>query len=451
MLRIHAIPALLLASAFSQAAPFALTNPEHTTVAMVERYPLQSPASFNIPYSGEFKAAFPAGFPFAPGSGLALKKIEKDGSLVFWAVSDRGPNGDAPKVQQGEKKLASKVFPAPAFVPQLAEIRVNLAESATVIRSQPLQFGTEAASGLPLPAGTTGSTGEVALSDTLATLAPSPRGIDPEGVSVDKEGKLWLADEYGPFLMRVDPANGQILQQLAPGKGLPAVLASRQPNRGFEGVAVAPNGKVYAIVQSTLDINKETKAAAGLIRVVEYDPANGQTRMFAYPIDPVYKKNGDAKLGDLVAIDNTHFLTIEQGKGADKKMRNVLYVIDIAGADDLGEKKLADGREFEYAGKDELAGLKMIRKQRIADLRELGWEAEKAEGLALVEGRIALINDNDFGLKAEIDGAASKDPEDGVVVDGKLAEGRYVLKANKESTELWLLHLKQNLSSYFPR
>ncbi|WP_051279711.1 esterase-like activity of phytase family protein [Chitinilyticum aquatile] len=451
MLRPFALPVLLLASAFAQAAPYALNNPDHAAVSIVERYELQSPARFSIPYNGEFRSAFPGGFPFAPGSGLALKKIDKDGSLVFWAVSDRGPNGDAPRVQQGDKKLAGKVFPAPAFVPQLAEIRVSLAERATVTQSQPLRFGNDMASGLPLPAGTTGSTGEVALGDTLTTLAPSQRGIDPEGVSVDKGGKLWVSDEYGPFIMRVDPASGQILQQLAPGKGLPEVLANRQPNRGFEGVAVAPNGKVYAIVQSTLDINRETRATAGLIRVMEYDPANGQTRMFAYPIDPVYKKNGDAKMGDLVAIDNTRFLTIEQGKGADKKMRNVLYVIDIAGADDLGSKKLADGRDYEYAGKEELAGLKMIRKQRIVDLRELGWEAEKAEGLALVEGRIALINDNDFGLKAGIEGAASKDAEDGLVVDGKLAEGSYVLKANKEATELWLLHLKQNLSSYFPR
>ncbi|MBE9609251.1 esterase-like activity of phytase family protein [Chitinilyticum piscinae] len=451
MLRPLSLLTLLLAGHACAADSFMLSNPEHTAVAMVERYPLQSPASFNIPYDGEFKAAFPGGFPFAPGSGLALKKIDKDGSLIFWAISDRGPNGDAPKVAQGDKKLASKVFPASAFVPQLVEIRVSLADKATVIRSQPLHFDKEPASGLPLPAGTTGSTGEVALSDTLTTLAPSPRGIDPEGVSVDKEGKLWLADEYGPFLLQVDPATGQILQQLAPGKGLPDVLASRQPNRGFEGVAVAPNGKVYAVVQSTLDLNKETRSTAGLIRMVEYDPGTGQSRMFAYPLDPVYKKNGDAKLGDLVAIDNTRFLTIEQGKGADKKMRNVLYVLDIAGADDLGSKKLADGREFEYASKDELAGLKLIRKQRIADLRELGWQAEKAEGLALVEGRIAVINDNDFGLKAEIDGASSKDAEDAVLVDGKLAQGRYVLKPNQDSTELWLLHLKQGLSSYFPR
>ncbi|WP_051305053.1 esterase-like activity of phytase family protein [Chitinilyticum litopenaei] len=447
---LFALP-LLLSPLAAFAAPYALDTPAHPVVSVVERYELQSPPALNVPYQGEFSSEFPQGFPFAPGSGLALKKIDKDGALVFWAVGDRGPNGDAPKVNAGEKQRSGKVFPTPDYVPRLAEIRVSLAERASVTASQAISYEGKPASGLPLPDGTTGATGEAALSDRLALLGNSPLGIDPEGVSPDKEGKLWVSDEYGPFIARIDPSSGAVLKQLAPGKGLPEVLAARYPNRGFEGVAVAPNGKVYAIMQSTLDINRETRHQAAFVRVVEYDPGSGATRMFAYPIDSGYKKNGDAKLGDLVAIDNTRFLTVEQGKGADKVMRNVLYVIDLAGADDLGEKKLADGREFEYAKAEELAGLKTVRKQRVLDLRELGWQAEKAEGLALVEGRIAVINDNDFGLKAEISGAASKDAEDGLIIDGKLQEGRYALKANREATTLWLLHLKQPLSSFFPR
>lgn len=42
----------------------------------------------------------------------------------------------------------------------------------------------------------------------------------------------------------------------------------------------------------------------------------------------------------------------------------------------------------------------MIRKQKVVDLRDIGWVAEKAEGLALIDGGLAVINDNDFRLSA---------------------------------------------------
>ncbi|KAF0814355.1 hypothetical protein IGB42_01256 [Andreprevotia sp. IGB-42] len=448
------LPALVLIAGGAQAAkPYSIKPVEHAAVAMVERYELQVPASENVAYSGAFKSAFPAGFPYAPGSGLAFRKVDKDGSLIFWGVGDRGPNGDAPKVRAADKSSIAKVFPSPDYAPRLAEIRVQLADRVSVVRSLPLLIDGEKASGLPLTPGSTGATGEVALSDTLGMLGYNARGIDPEGLALDKAGNLWLVDEYGPFLAYVETATGKVSKKLAPGAGLPDILRYRQPNRGFEGVAVTPNGKVYAMVQSTLDVNGETRNLARFTRIVELDPASGATRQFAYPIDAdVYKKTGDAKLGDIVAIDDTHLLLIEQGKGADKKLRNVLYVIDIAGADDISERKTADGKALEYAKADELAAVKLIRKQRVLDLRELGWQPEKSEGLALFEGGIAVINDNDFGLKASVEGGSEKDPEDNTVEGSKLiGGGNYVLKASQEPTELWLLHLKQPLKAYFPK
>lgn len=426
---------------------------QHPAVSAVERYEVAIPVHEAVGYSGVHASVFPYGMPFAPGSGLALKQADEDGSLVFWGLGDRGPNGDSPKVMVDSKKTDSKVFMAPDFVPRLAEIRVQRNLRAEVVRTIPLSYDNQPMSGLPLPPGQTGATGEIPLADTLATLPYSSRGLDPEGVAVDKEGKLWIVDEYGPFLVQVDPRTGRILRKLAPGSGLPAEIVARQPNRGFEGVAVAPGGKVYAAVQSTLDIDGKTKGSALFTRIVEFDPTRGAVRQFAYPIDvEAYRKNGDAKLGDLVAVGDTQMLLIEQGKDKRGNMRNIVYAIDIAVADDIGTKRTRDGKPMEYASAEELRTVRMIRKQKILDLRDIGWTAEKAEGLALFDGGIAVINDNDFGLATSVEGDKGDDADAYTISAGRMSDhGRFAVKANNEATQLWLLHLKRPLATYFPK
>jgi len=64
--------------------------------------------------------------------------------------------------------------------------------------------------------------------------------------------------------------------------------------------------------------------------------------MFAYPHDiKDYKKSKDAKIGDMASVGENRFLIIEQGKQADKKMKNVIYIADFSTADDISSKKTA--------------------------------------------------------------------------------------------------------------
>jgi hypothetical protein len=407
------------------------------------------------------KKLFPGGLNFAAGSGLAFDRVDADGSLVFLGITDRGPNVDSPAVVTAEGKSASKIFAAPDFTPSLISIRVN-AKGVSFGKAVELKDSKGVKiSGLPVPPKTVGSSDEVPLSPGLATFATDVDGLDTESIAFDaKSGDyVWISDEYGPFVVKVEAATGKIVTKLAPGTGLPSIIAKRIPNRGAEGLAVTPNGNVYVAVQSILDVvpGGSGKSKAPFTRIVEYNPSTGATRQFAYPIDSGYKKNADAKIGDLVAIDDTHFLIIEQGKRADGIMRNLVYCVDISKATDITAAKTANGAEPEsVANLDELKSLGVVpaSKALLVDLRKYGWSVEKAEGLAIVDGHtIAVASDNDFGLAVSV-----VNPENGktdigdytvengtLCLDGKPTSAILSAVPNGEAGKFWLFRFDTGL------
>jgi hypothetical protein len=435
----------------------------------IQKYVVEAPKSANIPAPAALAAAFPDGFPLGLGSGVAYAGREPDGSILLYAVGDRGPNADGPNflAAPDAKPAPAKFFPAPDYVPSLAKLRIK-GDVVEVVSVTPLRNadGTPV-SGRPLPAGAVGSTGETGLGADLAVLPTDANGLDPEGIAVDPtDGNLWLCDEYGPFLVKVDATTGKIIKKYAPGQGLPDILAKRQPNRGFEGLAVTPDGTVFAAMQSILDVDGKVKASkAPFLRLLELDPATGATRMFAYPHDvAVYKKSGDAKLGDLTAVSANRLVTVEQAKGADKVMRNIVYAVDVSKATDISGKTAPDGSPLETLA--DAAGLSALgivpaAKTRLFDLRELGWKAEKAEGLALLpDGKTLVVaSDNDFGLAGKVvnpaadkDGKPATDPTDYTLAPGGQAgyEGKpvpttFTIVPSGEKTELWVVTLPEAL------
>lgn len=428
----------------------------------VRRLQVQVPSTFAVKsdaMSAEVKAAFPGGFPQSLGSGLALK-VAKAGKLQFWVLNDRGPNGDSPLWQEGAQRMSSKVFPVPDFTPAFGVVEVG-EEGARLLEMQPLRDAQgKALSGRPLPPGSVGSSLEMPLTDRLQALSYDAQGVDPEGIVDAGDGTLWLCDEYGPFLLQVEAKTGRVLQRLAPGSGLPDILRYRRPNRGFEGVAF-DHGKVYGLVQSTLDIEGKTEDAT-FVRLVEYDARSKQTRNFAVPIEPVYKKNRDAKMGDLLALGHGRFLMVEQGKGADGVMRNSVFLLDLNGASDL-QQRTVEGKPLESINSRQgllSQGIQLVRKEKLLEMRDLGWMEEKLEGITLLPDRqtLAVANDNDFGLKASL--GKQKDWEkvvadsSGQVKDlsGKVLEERYKIEAQAASdsrSRLWLVKLPKKVDQYF--
>lgn len=376
----------------------------------ITKYLLTVPQKYYVKYLGPSQENFPNGFLTGFGSAIALKSVNKDGSIDFYGITDRGPNGDGPIYEAGAENYSSKFFPTREFQPQIGIIHVKdgNAEVTGIIGLK--DAAGKAITGLPIEPGLVGATNEIAIDEQMKRLGYENNGMDTEGLAVDSIGNFWICDEYGPFIAQYDK-QGRLLKKYAPGSGLPEIMKYRTPNRGFEGLTIAPNGLVYAEEQSPLNIEGKSDKTAQFTRIVELDPRSGRTRMFAYPIDvDAYKAPKDAKIGDIHAISNTKFLMIEQGMDKDKKMRNLIYLVDIKDATDLTGITV-DGKEPEFTSdKSKLSGIKFADKRLLVDLRAIGWDIEKAEGITLLPDKktIVVTNDNDFGMTVDVEDAANK-------------------------------------------
>ena len=358
------------------------------------------------------RRAFPLGFPRAMGSGICLKGSDRQ-SRTFWVLGDRGPNGDGPEVDGSE----SKIFPVPHYVPAYGVVRLSA-------RGAALETYTEirGTTGLPGASGGRAATEEVALSESLARIGHgsdrTARGIDSESIACGA-GKLWIAEEYGPSVLRVDPVSGQILERFTPDDGLPGVFAQRRANRGIEALTYdAERNVLIAALQSPIDDGSvevrgkqvKVKNAAPFIRWVELRPATRQLRQFAYPVaasDYEDGKSGNAKLGDLAAVGGGRYVVIEEGKDGNGQLFNRLYLVDTAGATDIhpyGGGDLERSAIAEHpVGKADWRAVVPLRKRLLVELRALGWDAEKAEGLAYVDERtLALTNDDDYAMESAL-------------------------------------------------
>lgn len=445
------------ASAFNGLA-FAEDLPQ---INKITKYQLSVPEKYYVKYDGPNKQNFTNGFLTGFGSAIAFKSKNKDGSIDFYSITDRGPNGDGPIYQDGVKKYSSKFFPTPKFQPQIALIHIK-DEKATVIDIIGLKDEKEKAiTGLPIEPGLVGATNEIAIDDSFSRLGYDNNGMDTEGIALDAKGNFWICDEYGPFIAQYNK-QGKLFKKYAPGNGLPEIMKYRTPNRGFEGLTIAPNALVYAEEQSPLNIDGKSGATAQFTRIVQLDPKTGKTKMFAYPIDvEAYKSPQDAKIGDIYAISDTQFLMIEQAKDKNKKMRNLIYLVSIQNATDLTGVTV-DGKEPEFtADKEKLAqaGIKLAEKRLLVDLRANGWDIEKAEGITMLPDHktIVVTNDNDFGMTTEVDDSENNNPDITKYVlmpDGsftykeKAAKPNVHIVPNEESERnqfIWFIELSEPL------
>ncbi|NDH62374.1 MAG: glycerophosphodiester phosphodiesterase [Alphaproteobacteria bacterium] len=155
-------------------------------------------------------------------------------------------------------------------------------------------------------------------------------GSDFDLESIQPIGEaLWFGDEFGPFLIKTDRA-GKVLQVFEtmvdgkiarspdhPAMAMPAVPGAVKfevrRSKGFEGMAVSPDGKLlYPLLEGpllTASGEPEAKDGKRYLRILEFDVEKGQYTGKSYKYALEMPNNS---IGDFNLIDATSGLVIER-------------------------------------------------------------------------------------------------------------------------------------------
>lgn len=365
-------------------------------------------------------------------------------SLVFYAVPDRGPNASPVKKAKVTPAVPQNLrpFKLPNYQGRIAKFTVNPVTGSTTLDSQIL---------LTRKDGTTPITGKGNIpgfdeipvtyadantaypkedykddkNETYHALEYDAYGGDFEGILIDKNGKFWMCDEYRPALYKFEP-NGKLIERYVPSgtsqlgtvskpvgtygaETLPAVYNKRRANRGFEAIAYDQvNDIVYAFIQSPMyNPSSATKNKSDIIRILGVKATDGTpVAEYVYVLER-NKDKGHAlsrvdKIGDAFFAGKGRIFVLERdsSKPTDKGGKKYVYSININYATNVLGKSYT--KELEEMTTDELVaeGIKPVTKFKMFNLPSIGYvSSDKAEGLVfLPDGKMAVLNDNDFGL-----------------------------------------------------
>ena len=319
----------------------------------------------------------------------------------WWGLSDRGPGG-------GTLSYDTRVQRFTLDINQSTGAISNFQITQTVV----FKNGNSGLNGLsPNPSSTLGNS------------------MDPEGFVINpKNGNFLVSDEYGPSVREFD-RNGNLLRtfttpaNLVPKVGastdynsLPAALTTgREPNRGFEGLAISPDGKfAYAMLQNGAVQDGWTASTRGLYtRIVKFDTETGlAVGQYAYKLESSGQGRG---ISAIVAINDHEFYVLERnnrgiGVGATiaSPDKNV-FKIDLAGATDVTNVNLPATGSVAGAVTKNLSKFIDLDANTLSALGNKS--PEKWEGLAigpkLADGSFMMLagTDNDYSVTQNALGA----------------------------------------------
>jgi len=221
--------------------------------------------------------------------------------------------------------------------------------------------------------------------------------MDPESFRVDYKGNLWVGDEFGPFLIQLDPSGKVLRKEIS----IPDITSPDNPllregeipttktSTGLEGMAINPQGnKLYPMLEKTVIGDPEKTLR---IYTFDIDSARFDAGYFLYQLD------GKAtEIRELVAVNDHEFLTIEQNEhwgSIDGQVKKV-YLVSIEAVEKNG----------------------FVKKTLLADLMHLDDPVDLNSDdntqfsfpkltietiIILNKERLLIANDNNFGERNE--------------------------------------------------
>jgi hypothetical protein len=421
------------------------------------------------------------------GIGSDLFRAAGTSTNEFYAITDRGPNGEADV--GGETR---RTFPVPWFDPTILHVRASGPRMDT-LRAIPVVGGPDCSvpvGGLPNLGGTVTSPADGApyddppyAYDAVRRLDYAQSGLDTEGLVRMPNGEFWFAEEYSPSIGRLD-ANGCVIERIVPNglpltnagypvvgdspateadRAIPAIYQLRKRNRGFEALALTASGRyLYVGLQSPL-LNPTTAAgnAAYNTRILRY---NLQQRVFDAEYVYRFQAEGefepdtrprDLKVSAIVGLDDDTLLVLERTDVVAKiflvelaRATNILGAWDCVGTSAkafLGGVAVPVCSSATTGAKSieqmvlaaELAGngiTPVVKTRLVAEIDARSGLPGKIEGMAVLNpSQIAVVNDNDFNVKG------------GGLGEAFDADGNMILRSPPVPSQILRIKLEQPL------
>lgn len=364
-------------------------------------------------------------------SGLCRSPI--DDPNVFWGIGDRGPNIKPRNAadQYGAEHLrpltavdGAKIMPLPLVGPAIARFRI--VEGATVLEEiiELTDSRGRAITGLPVP-GAAHAEQEPVYDMSGHPLGTDTGGADTEGITALPDGTFWIAEEYGPSLLRVDRSGRVITRWVPRGQGhcfedagypieekLPQLASARKLNRGFEAVTATPDGSsVIVAFQSPLaHPDRQAHEHSQHVRIWELDGTNGDLiAEFVYPLDDpktflrddaAGKVNrADVKISEIQLAQDRVMFVLERMTLTTKIYRVTLDRAARAPASPVDP----DTRPtLEQLSNRELrdADIPVLGKELVFSTDDHPEICGDLEGMILLDAKTLLLtNDSDFGIE----------------------------------------------------
>ncbi|HEY2744834.1 MAG TPA: esterase-like activity of phytase family protein, partial [Polyangia bacterium] len=279
-------------------------------------------------------------------------------------------------------------------------------------------------------------------SDSAASALPyDPDGLDTEDLRRLPSGDFAFTDEYSPSVGIIDGATGHIKVRYVPSTValaahysvaaiLPSVLTNRRANKGFEGLALAPDGHTaWAVLQTPMGDDGASHYGNSLVdRVIRIDhfddPTSAtvgghfivlhQTAAALFPAGGAAQKNVYYNSATYIAANK--LLLLERISNPTDGMPGHLTLVvadfgaatNLVGHPELGESTLDPETVGPPAGYTTL-GITPAATTVVFDSNDVpaflqsppsgAVTPDKLEGVAIInKTTIGIADDNDFGI-----------------------------------------------------